>query len=115
METFRRYFGSVQILRFETVGDRNFTRIIRLMMADPTFPWFESVHTIKVYQIRYLQDTDLFKVFLTRFKSLKTLKGITEDEFNPLDVFIREGKRVRCLSWTIPEKEHLRKQVMDFL
>jgi len=49
METFRKYFGGVRILRFETIGDRNFTRMIKMMMADESFPWFESVHTIKLY------------------------------------------------------------------
>jgi hypothetical protein len=115
METFRKYFGGIRILRFETIGDRNFTRMIKMMMADESFPWFESVHTIKVYQIRYLADPELFKLFLTKFRGLKTLKGVTEDEFNPLDAFIREGRRVSSLSWTLPEKEHLRKQVTEFL
>ena len=115
METFRKYFGGIKILRLETIGDRNFTKMVQIMMADPAFPCFDSVHTIKLYQIRNLTDMELFKTFLTRFRSLKTLKGITEDEFNPLDVFIKEGKRVHSLSWTIPEKEPLRKQVLDFL
>jgi hypothetical protein len=58
------------------------------MMADPTFPWFDSVHTLKIYQIRYLKDFPLLKKFFTCFRGLKTLKGITEEEFNPLDGFI---------------------------
>ena len=86
-----------------------------MMIADPTFPWFESVHTIKVYQVRNLKEMDLVKLFFTRFRNLKTLKGITEDEFNPLDVFISEGKRVNSISWTIPEKEDNRRKVLDFL
>jgi hypothetical protein len=79
------------------------------MMDYPSFPWFESVHTIKLYQIRYLKDTPLFKVWLTRFRGLKCLKGITEAEFNPLDIFIEQGKRVAEISWTLPEKEAERK------
>jgi hypothetical protein len=47
---------------------------------------------------------ELLKKFFTRFRGLKTLKGITEDEFNPLDAFIKEGKRVNTISWTIPEQ-----------
>jgi hypothetical protein len=109
------YFGGIKILRIETIGDRNFTRMLRMMMADHTFPWFDSVHTIKVYQVRYLNDMELIKQFFTRFRSLKTFKGITEEEFNPLDVFIKEGKRVNAISWTIPEKTELRKLVFDFL
>ena len=78
-------------------------------MADPTFPWFDSVHTIKVYQVRYLHDNqEALKKFLTCFRGLKTLKGITEDEFNPLEEFIKVGKRVSEISWTIPEKPDLR-------
>lgn len=115
MEVFRQYFGKIRVLRIETIGDRNFTKMLQLMMADPTFPWFETVHTIKVYQVRYLKDMELLKKFFTRFRSLKVLKGITEDEFNPLDTFIKEGKRVNSISWTIPEKPELRTKVMDFL
>jgi hypothetical protein len=85
------------------------------MMKDPGFPWFETVHTIKLYQVRYLQDLEVFKKFLTRFKSLKTLKGITEEEFNPLEAFIKEGKRINSISWTLPEKPDLRQKVLDFL
>jgi hypothetical protein len=58
---------------------------------------------------------DMIKLFFTRFRGLKTLKGITEAEFNPLDVFIKEGKRVSSISWTIPEREEERKKVYDFL
>lgn len=102
-------------MKLETIGDLNFSRMIKLMMADPTFPWFDSVHTIKIYQIRFVKDLPLLKTFFTRFRGLKTLKGITEEEFNPLDGFIQEGKRVSSLSWTLPEQEPLRKQVLDFL
>lgn len=49
------------------------------------------------------------KLFFTKFRNLLTFKGITEDEFNPLDVFISEKKRVPNISWTLPEKEDLRK------
>lgn len=58
---------------------------------------------------------DVIKKFFTCFKALRTLKGVTEDEFNPLDMFISEGKRVNTISWTIPEKVDLRKKVFDFL
>ena len=58
---------------------------------------------------------DKIKLFFTRFRNLQTFKGITEDEFNPLDVFIKEGKRVPCISWTLPEKEDLRQKVLEFL
>lgn len=115
VEVFRKYFASIKILKIETVGDRNFTKMLDIMMADSNFPWFESVHTIKCYQIRYLKDMDKIKYFFTRFKNLFTFKGITEDEFNPLDVFIKEGKKVPSISWTLPEKEDLRRKVLDFL
>lgn len=114
-QVFNDYFKTVRILKIETVGDRNFTKMLDFMMADPNFPWFESVHTIKCYQIRYLKDMDKIKYFYTRFRNLHTFKGITEDEFNPLDVFIKEGKKVHSLSWTLPEKEDLRQQVLNFL
>lgn len=58
---------------------------------------------------------DKIKYFFTRFKNLHTFKGITEDEFNPLDVFIKEGKRVPSISWTLPEKQDLREKVLQFL
>lgn len=49
VEFFRTYFGSIKILRIETVGDRNFSKMLKLMIDDYHFPWFENVHTIKVY------------------------------------------------------------------
>lgn len=58
---------------------------------------------------------NLIKLFFTKFRNLITLKGITEDEFNPLDVFVKEDKRVPNISWTLPEKDDLRKQVYEFL
>lgn len=84
-------------------------------MEDKTFPWFSNVQTLKVYQVRYLQEDDVIKRFFTTFRNLKTIKGITEDEFNPLEIFIKDGKRVSSISWTIPEKVELRKKVFDFL
>jgi hypothetical protein len=58
---------------------------------------------------------DLIKLWFTRFRNLTTFKGITEDEFDPLDMFIKEGKKVANISWTLPEKEDLRKKVYQFL
>lgn len=91
-EVFRKYFSGIKILKIETVGDRNFTRMLQIMMQDSNFPWFESVTTIKCYQIRYLRDMNIMKLFFTKFKNLQCFKGITEEEFNPLDKFIEEGK-----------------------
>jgi len=34
IEVFRKYFGNIKILRLETIGDRNFTRMIRMLMSD---------------------------------------------------------------------------------
>lgn len=31
---------------------------------------------------------NIIKLFFTKFKNLQTFKGITEEEFNPLDMFI---------------------------
>lgn len=115
LEVYRKYFGNIRILRLETIGDRNFTRMLQLMTEDPTFPWFDSVHTIKIYQIRNLKDMEFIKKWLTHFRGLKTLKGITENEFSPLDAFILNGKRISNISWTIPERDEERKKVLDFL
>jgi len=43
------------------------------------------------------------------------VKGIIEDEFNPLEAFEKEGKRFNSLSWTIPEAEALRNKTLEFL
>lgn len=56
MEVFRKYFGAISRLQIDTVGDRNFTSMLRIMMEDQTFPWFENVTTLDIYQIRYLKD-----------------------------------------------------------
>ena len=58
---------------------------------------------------------NVFKLFLTKFKNLKKLNGINEEEFNPLEFFIREGKRVQCISWTVSDREAQRKELFDFL
>lgn len=115
VEVFRKYFGAIKRLEIETTGDRNFTKMIQIMIDDPTFPWFDSVNTVDVYMIRYLKYMELYKIFLTKFRALKRLNGIIEEEFNPLDVFIREGKRVNTICWTIPDKEDLRTKFFDFL
>ncbi len=111
MEVFRQYFPKIQRLEIETIGDRNFTLMLELMMADSSFPWFDNVHTIDCYQIRNLRDMNIFKLFLTKFKNLTKLNGIIEEEFNPLEQFIREGKRVKAISWTYPEREAQRKEL----
>ncbi len=85
--------------------------MLRIMISDNNFPWFESVNTIKCYQIRNLQDMDLIKHFFCKFRNLHTFKGITEDEFNPLDVLIAQNKRIPSISWTLPEKNDLREKV----
>jgi len=43
------------------------------------------------------------------------MKGISEEEFDPLELFQEAQKRVPKLSWTLPENESLRKRVIDFL
>ena len=115
VEVFKKYFSHVQILKIETIGDSNFSKILKLMMNDPSFPWFKSVHTIKCYQIRNLKDMNLIKEFFCRFKNLQTFKCIVEDEFNPLDKFIENGIRIPNISLTIPEKENLRSLALEFL
>lgn len=115
VEVFRKNFPSIKTLKIETIGDRNFTRMLQLMMEDSSFPWFESVTTIKCYQVRNLRDMNVIKDFFCRFKNLECFKGITEDEFNPLDVIMANGKKIPSLSWTIPEKENLRNAVLEFL
>lgn len=48
-EVFKTYFGNIKILRIDTIGDLNFTRMINMMLEDKTFSWFDSVHTLKIY------------------------------------------------------------------
>ena len=115
VEVFRQYFPKIRTLKIDTIGDRNFTKMLKIMIDDPHFPWFESVEIIKCYQIINLKDMDLMKFFFTKFRNLRTLKGITEEDFNPLDMFIKEGKKVPCISWTLPQKEDLLHKVLEFL
>jgi hypothetical protein len=110
-----RQFDSIDTLRFEIIEDGNLTKILEKMMADPNFPWFEKVHTIKCYLVRDLKDPSALQLFFTKFRNLNEMKGIIEDEFNPLELFEREGKHIPSLSWTIPENERLREKTLRFL
>jgi len=77
-------------------------------MKDNNFPWFEKVTTIKCYLIRDLKDKTVLQNFFTCFRNLYCLKGITEEEFNPLEAFQAKNKKVPMICWTIPESEALR-------
>jgi hypothetical protein len=37
------------------------------------------------------------------FRNLEVIKGIIEEDFNPLELFESEKKTVPGISWTIPE------------
>ena len=82
-----RQFDSINTLRIEVFDDGNLTQILSEIMKDNNFPWFEKVTTIKCYLIRDLKDKTVLQNFFTCFRNLYCLKGITEEEFNPLEAF----------------------------
>ena len=77
------------------------------MNTDSNFPWFEKVTLLKCYNVRD-SDKEVIYEFFRQFKNLVEIRGITEQEFNPLEAFSTIGKHVPKLSWTIPENEACR-------
>ena len=49
------------------------------------------------------------------FKNLKVLKGITCDDFDPLELFQGAGRKIPTLSWSIPDNPALKQKVLGFL
>jgi len=45
--------------------------------VDDNFVWFEKVHTVKIYEAKDMKNSDALALFLTRFRNLRILKGIT--------------------------------------
>jgi len=43
------------------------------------------------------------------------MKGITEEQFNPLKAFKEANKKVPELCWTLPEADALRNEFIQFL
>ena len=48
VEIFRK-FKNISTIRFEVIEDGNLTNILKLIMADVTFPWLTSVRIAKCY------------------------------------------------------------------
>jgi len=62
-----------------------------------------------------MKSNQILKDFFVKFRNVDTIKGTTEECFNALDAFVKTGKKVRNVSWTIPEKEPQRNEVLKFL
>jgi hypothetical protein len=84
-------------------------------MKDNNFPWFEKVSTLKCYSVSGLKDPQILQTWFTKFRNLKTFKGIITEEFNPLGMFQEEQKHIPELSWTLKDKDDkLRQNTLDF-
>jgi hypothetical protein len=62
-----------------------------------------------------MKDFGVVKEWLVRFKNLKTLKGVTDYEFDPLETFIEHQKKIPAISWTIMQKTEHRERLFKFL
>ena len=54
-------------------------------MLDDNFPWFEKVRTIKCFMVRDLKEKEVLQTFFTKFRNLILMKGVMDEEFNPLE------------------------------
>ena len=43
------------------------------------------------------------------------MKGLNDEEFNPLAMFKKAGKKVPKLKWCIPEEQKAREEFFEFL
>lgn len=95
--------------------DGNLTNILAEMMKDENFPWFKTVRIIKVYCVRDMKDKSVLQRFFTRFNSLEEMRGITEENFDPFELFQQSGKKIPKLTWSLPDNEGIRDKVIEFL
>lgn len=58
VETFKQ-FENIDMLRIEALEDGNLTCILKEMMSDPHFVWFEKVRTLKCYLAKGLKDANV--------------------------------------------------------
>lgn len=84
-------------------------------MKDDNFPWFKTVRMIKVYQVRDMKDKTVLQRFFTRFQHLEEMRGITEEEFDPFELFPEAGKRIPRIKWSLPDNAGCREKILNFL
>ncbi len=110
-------FPNVETLRIEVYEDGNFTSILEKLNSDANnnFPWFEKITTVKCYLVRDLRKKEELQKFFTRFRNLRMIKGVIEEEFDFLSGFKTHGKRVPEVSVTHPETDALRNTLTEFL
>jgi hypothetical protein len=71
----------------EVISDGNFTNIAKEMLKDANFPWFDKVTTLKCYKVYEAKEIGVVGSWLTAFRNLEHFRGITEEQFNPLEYF----------------------------
>lgn len=91
------------------------TNILKLIMEEFNFPWFEKVTTLKCYMMRNVKDKDTVETFFTRFTNIQMFKGIIDDDFFPLNKFSEVPLKIPGIKWTIPTEDHLREKFLNFL
>jgi hypothetical protein len=99
----------------EVISDGNFTNIAKEMLKDSNFPWFEKVTVLKCYKVYEMKDLAVCGEWLTAFKNLEHFRGITEEQFNPLQYFQEKDKPIPKLSWSLSENQANREKVLAFL
>ena len=114
VEIFRK-FEAVESIRIDAEGDGNLTNLANEMMKDENFVWFSTVKTFKCYAGFGIKNPLALQTLFTKFKNADTFKGIIFDNFNPLELFESKGKKIRNLSWSIPENQAVREIILKFI
>lgn len=76
-------------------------------MKNNNFVWFTTVKVLKCYAGFGMKDKSALQLLFTKFKGCDTFKGIIFDQFNPLELFEKENKKLRHLQWSIPENKEV--------
>ena len=99
-------FKEVRTLKLEIRGNSNFAEIFRLINSQKSeFPWFQSVETLKFYEVADMKDLSSIKEFLLNFRNLKLFKGKSDATFDPLLLYHQAERHVDGLSWSLPDTD----------
>ena len=113
VEEFRK-FTKLETLNIQTYfgeGDGGLTNVAKLMLKDEHFPWFNTVNTLKCYEINMIDSKDVLQAFYARFHRIHTIKGIYWNDFNPFAKFQESERRVKNFIWSLPEKDEYRQAI----
>lgn len=110
-----RKFDKITTLKLTVEDEANFSNIIKIILDQPDFPWYNTVETVKCYEARDFKGQEDLKEFFTRLKNLKDFRGIFQSYFNPLEKFVTKQIRIPRINTTIPSEQEVRAKFFEFL